>query len=338
MPAMKGLSVDAAAGIVLTRVAPLPTERCEPHAAIGRLLAEDVHAPRPHPPFPAAIKDGFAVRADDGCADRVVVGEIRAGDTAAQPKLESGQASYITTGAPLPPGADAVVAVESVREAGALDGARLIALTTSAPPRVGQEVRAVGSDISDGALVLQASDRLGAAEAGLLAGLGCTRVVVGGVPRCAVLSTGDELLDAGAPADAGGPTDGRRHATGKIYDSNRPLLLAAAAAEGAQTLDLGIGSDVAGALEAQLNTALASDVDVLVCSGGVSMGDRDLVKPLLSSRGEVHFGIVVMKPGKPLTFATVPRTSARGGAGAGAGAARPPLLVFGLPGNPVRAH
>ncbi|KOO25125.1 molybdopterin biosynthesis protein cnx1-like protein, partial [Chrysochromulina tobinii] len=329
MPIMKGLSVEEAAEIVLAEVRSLPTERCGLRDVLGRRLAEDVFAPRPHPPFPAAIKDGYAVRAADGSAERVVVSEIRAGDAAAQPELASGQATYITTGAPLPPGADAVIGIEEVREV----GTRRIALTSAAAPKAGQEVRAVGSDMADGALVLSASDLLGAAEVGLLGGLGFSSALVGGVPTCAVLSTGDELLDALA-GSAGSPEDGERRATGKIFDSNRPMLLALSAAEGARTLDLGLSSDVAGVLEAKLEAALAADVDVLVCSGGVSMGDRDLIKPLLKARGTFHFGTVVMKPGKPLTFATLPRSPSSGGGGT----ARAPLLVFGLPGNPVSAY
>ena len=332
MPIMKGLSVEEAAEIVLAEVRPLPTERCGLRDVLGRRLAEDVFAPRPHPPFPAAIKDGYAVRAADGSAERVIVSEIRAGDLATQPELASGQATYITTGAPLPPGADAVIGIEEVREV----GTRRIALTSAAAPKAGQEVRAVGSDMANGALVLSASDLLGAAEVGLLGGLGISSALVGGMPTCAVLSTGDELLDAlaGSAGSAGAPEDGERRATGKIFDSNRPMLLALSAAEGARTLDLGLSSDVAGVLEAKLEAALAADVDVLVCSGGVSMGDRDLLKPLLKARGTFHFGTVVMKPGKPLTFATLPRSPSSGGGGT----ARAPLLVFGLPGNPVSAY
>ena len=134
------------------------------------------------------------------------------------------------------------------------------------------------------------------------------------------------LLDPLGPAGALGSTVDR------IFDSNRPLLLAAAAAEGADAVDMGIAVDAASDLERRLEQALSveSAVDVLVCSGGVSMGDRDLVKPLLARRGTVHYGKVVMKPGKPLTFATIPRQSAGGKEGR-------PLLVFGLPGNPVSA-
>jgi gephyrin len=157
--------------------------------------------------------------------------------------------------------------------------------------------------------------------------VGVVRVV--GRPVVAVLSTGDELTDAGGWADgspAAAPPTIAPLAPGRVYDANRPLLLASAAAAGAAVVDLGIAPDDARAVEAALDAALASDAHILVTTGGVSMGATDAVKPALAARGTIHFGKCCMKPGKPLTFATLGRPSPR-----------LPLLVFGLPGNPASA-
>lgn len=195
-----------------------------------------------------------------------------------------------------------------------------------------------------GAEVLAAGERVGVAEVGLLATVGAATVSARARPVVAVLSTGDEVVDPASPSPPG---------PGQIRDCNRAMLLAAAEAAGAVALDLGIARDEGGDLSACLARARAAGADVLVTSGGVSMGDRDLVKPLLEQAGTVHFGRVLMKPGKPLTFATLPPPSAAaaasggvgGGGGGGDDGASPPsstaqqkttpMLVFGLPGNPV---
>ena len=330
--------IEDAAHAVLAFSSRLPIERRPLLDALGSFVTCDMHAPRPHPPFPASIKDGYAVCSADGAGEFEVIGATRAGDPGA-PALAARQAAYITTGAPLPAGCDAVVMVESVVElpppAGSASSARHIRIESA--PRPGQEVRAIGSDAAAGALLVSAGSRLGAAELGLLGSAGCSSVSVVRRPTVCVLSTGNELLDplASAPLAADGDDPvAASPAAHQIHDSNRPALLAAAAAEGAATRDLGIAADDPAALEAALDAALACGAQVLVCSGGVSVGDRDLVKPLLARRGVVHFGKVLMKPGKPLTFATVPRPAAAGAGGAPP-LAPPPLLVFGLPGNPV---
>ncbi|KAL1527410.1 hypothetical protein AB1Y20_016078 [Prymnesium parvum] len=320
------MEYSEALDVVLAHSHTLPAVRAAPLAALGAVLAEDVLAPHAHPPFAASIKDGYAVRSDDAAREYSVVGASRAGVERRTP-LGRGEAVYITTGAPLPPGADAVVQIEeatAVDDAGRAVGA---ATSTSArirlrtPPARGQDVRPVGFDVAEGSAVLRAGGRVGAAEVGLLATLGCREVAVARRPKLAVLSSGDELVD---PLDAAAPP--LRAAA--IFDANRPMLLAAAAGEHADAVDLGVVADDAAALEAALEEALRRGVDVLVCTGGVSMGDRDLIKPLLAARGTVHFGKVRLKPGKPLTFATVPRHAPHA----------PPLLVFALPGNPVSAH
>jgi len=177
-----------------------------------------------------------------------------------------------------------------------------------------QNIREIASDIAPGELVLGKGERIGPAEIGLLATVGAVHASVVKSPMVGIMSTGDELAEASAE----GPLP-----PGTIRDSNRAMLLAACAAEGAQARDLGIISDDASRLEAALDAAMDAGVDVIITSGGVSMGDRDLVKPLLEKRGTIHFGRVLMKPGKPLTFATIPHSSGR------------TVLVFGLPGNPV---
>ncbi len=297
------LSVDDALAAVLAQAEPLPVLYTDLGGALGRILAEDVHAGEPLPPFAASVKDGYAVVAADGPGRYPVIGEVTAGRVA-DFGVEPGSVAYITTGAPMPAGADAVVMVEETRS----DGAGYVQIQKGA--RVGDDVRPVGSDVSAGQTVLTAGDRLGASEIGLLATVGITRVPVYPKPRVAVLSTGDELVD---PDQTPGP--------GQIRDSNRAMLLAAIAANGGEAVDLGIGGDSQGELERHVQRGL-QEADVLLTSGGVSMGDLDLIKPLLEHAGTVHFGRVRMKPGKPVTFATVDVDGKR-------------KLVFGLPGNPV---
>mmetsp|Transcript_43521 Transcript_43521/g.120338 ORF Transcript_43521/g.120338 Transcript_43521/m.120338 type:complete len:482 (+) Transcript_43521:21-1466(+) len=329
---------ESALDIVLSHITPVGTRRLAPLAALGAVLAEDVAAPRPHPPFAASIKDGYALNVADGALDYAVVGASRAG-ASDQPPLQPGEAAYITTGAPLPPGASAVVQVE---DAVALDASGQAAggatpestrIRLRAPPKPGQDLRPVGFDIAEGDVVLRKGARVGAAEVGVLSTVGCAEVSVSAAARVAVLSTGDELVDTLAASSAGGAPPLRPSA---IFDANRPTLLALSAEARAETIDLGVAADEPAALDAALDAALAGGADIVICSGGVSMGDRDLVKPTLARRGTVHFGKVLLKPGKPLTFATVPRgTGATGGSGGELG--RGPLLVFGLPGNPVSA-
>ncbi len=275
--------------------------------ALGLILAKDITALEPLPPFSASVKDGYAVVAADGPGDYPVIGEVTAGRVA-DFTVTSGTVAYITTGAPLPPGADAVVMVEETMKLSSPNGGQRVRIGRMVQP--GDDVRPVGVDVAAGQTVLPAGDRLGAAEIGLLATVGITRVPVFGRPHVAVLSTGDELVE---PDKVPGP--------GQIRDSNRAMLRAAIAANGGITVDLGIGADSQAQLEERVQQGLGT-ADILLTSGGVSMGDLDLIKPLLAHAGTVHFGRILMKPGKPLTFAT-----------AVAGGRR--RLIFGLPGNPV---
>ncbi|GFR45630.1 hypothetical protein Agub_g7038 [Astrephomene gubernaculifera] len=315
MSAYKMISIPEAQDIVLSLTQPLGAVTVGLADALGRVLAEDVKAPDSLPPFPASIKDGYAVVASDGVGEFPVIGESRAGRLDDLP-VRPGTVAYITTGAPVPPGADAVVQVEdteAVQPAGGAAGERRVRINKAAKP--GQDIRPVGSDITEGDLVLRAGEVVGVAEVGILATVGAVQLAVHAAPKVAVLSTGDEVVD---PAT-------RPLGQGQIRDANRAMLLAAAARAGAQVVDLGVARDAVGQLEGCLAAAIEQRADVLITSGGVSMGDRDLVKPLLERQGTIHFGRVRMKPGKPLTFATL-SIAEQGGR---------QMMVFGLPGNPV---
>lgn len=189
----------------------------------------------------------------------------------------------------------------------------------------GGDIRPIGSDVSSGQLVLKKGALIRAAEIGILATVGAAEIAVYPTPVVGVLSTGDELQE---PSVAELPP-------GHIRDSNRFMLLTAIKSLGAQAVDLGVARDEAADLESKMVKGLER-VDILLTSGGVSMGELDLMKPLLEKLGTVHFGRVLMKPGKPLTFATVKRTNADGTSSDSADAPTVgPKMIFGLPGNPV---
>lgn len=299
--------------MIQRQVALLPVGVVALPDALGLTLAADVHAPGAQPPFPASLVDGYALRAADGHAPRRLIGEQMAGYVA-ELTVAPGTTVRITTGAPIPSGADAVVMVERADE---LDG--LVTPHPGQPLHPGLGIRPIGSDVRMGDRVLAAGQTLGPAELGMLASLGIDRAPVHRRPVVGVFSTGDELLEPGQPL---GP--------GQIYDSNRPTLLAAVIQAGGQPLDLGIVRDRPGELERALMAGLAA-ADLLVTSGGVSMGELDLLKPLLADWGQVHFGRVRIKPGKPLTFATLPGRGADGAIDP----AQPARPIFALPGNPV---
>ena len=300
------LSVEAALAAVLAQAGPLPPVTIPARQALGYILAADIRASEPLPPFPASVKDGYAVIAADGPGTYPLIGEVTAGRMA-DFTVTPGTVAYVTTGAPMPPGADAVVMVEQTEKLWAGNGSTQIDIRVRV--RAGDDVRPVGVDVAAGELVLETGTRLGPAEIGLLATAGVTDVSIYPRPLVAVLSTGDELVESGTPLGAG-----------QIWDSNRAMLIAAIQAVGGEVMDLGISGDSQASLEASVQRGLVADV--LLTSGGVSMGDLDLIKPLLEHAGQVHFGRVRMKPGKPITFATTVRCDHT-------------CLVFGLPGNPV---
>lgn len=298
------------------------SQRLEPvivpiHEAHGKVLAEDIRAPDPLPPYPASVKDGYAVVAADGPGEYPVITESRAGNDALGVTVTPGTVAYVTTGGPIPDGADAVVQVEDTEQIESSPNVpKQVKIQVQAKP--GVDIRPVGFDIEKDAVVLKSGDRIGASEIGLLATVGVTSVKVYRTPTIGVLSTGDELVE---------PTT-KYLGRGQIRDSNRPMLLAAAVQQSCGAVDLGIAGDDEAELEKTMEKAFSSRVDILLTSGGVSMGDRDYVKPLLERRGTVHFNKVLMKPGKPLTFAEISLKQAQN-------IKDNKVLAFGLPGNPV---
>ena len=296
------IEVDDAAALVFEHIPTLGVERVALAHCVGRVLAEDLAAPASLPAFPASAVDGYALRSADAGKPLRVVGESAAGRPFAG-KIEPGTAARILTGGVLPDGADCVVMVEDVRLEGEV-------VTTPAPLKAGSNYHVPGADLRAGELVVLAGTQLGAAEIGLAAALGFPRLPVRRRPRVALMSTGDELVEVG---EKPGP--------GQIVDSNRWALLAALREAGAEVRSLGLAPDQPEALR-KLVVDVLSEVDVLVTSGGVSVGTHDLIKPLLELLGTVHVGRVKLKPGKPFTFATL-RAGER------------EKLAFGLPGFPV---
>ncbi len=298
------LSVAEAQAVVLEHARPLPPESTAlTAAALGLVLAEDVVSDLDSPPHDKALMDGYAVRAADlpeGRAVLAVTEEITAGRTPQLP-VAAGQAARIMTGAPVPEGADAVVMVEQTqaREDGRVEVA-------ARPPRPGQNILPRGQEMRAGETVLAAGAVLRPQEIGLLAGVGRSAVSLHRAPEVAVLSTGDELVEA---AQRPGP--------GQIRNGNGPMLLAQVQRGGGVPRDLGIARDRVEHLRPLVEEGLRSPV--LVLSGGVSAGKLDLVPGVLEELGvRAHFHKVSMKPGKPVLFGT-----------------RGESLIFGLPGNPV---
>ncbi|KAM9569628.1 gephyrin a isoform 8-T8 [Salvelinus alpinus] len=277
---------------------------------MGRVLAQDVYAKDNLPPFPASVKDGYAVRAADGPGDRFIIGESQAGQQPTHTVMP-GQVMRVTTGAPIPCGADAVVQVEDtelLRESD--DGTEELEVRILVQARPGLDIRPIGHDIKRGECVLSKGTHMGPSEIGLLATVGVTEVEVQKFPVVAVMSTGNELLN---PEDDLHP--------GKIRDSNRSTLLATIQEHGYPTINLGIVGDNPDDLLNALNEGI-SRADVIITSGGVSMGEKDYLKQVLDIdlHAQIHFGRVFMKPGLPTTFATVDIDGAR-------------KLIFALPGN-----
>ncbi|HLZ96217.1 MAG TPA: gephyrin-like molybdotransferase Glp [Candidatus Dormibacteraeota bacterium] len=293
------VDADEAAALVLNKVAVLEPEVVPLGECSGRVPAQDVSAPSSLPAHAVSAVDGFALRAADAGKTLRVLGESAAGRPFAG-DVKPGTAARILTGGVLPDGADCVVMFEDVRDGGD-------SVTVPAGLQPGTNFHVPGADARQGELVIPAGWQLGAAEIGLAAALGIPRLVVGRRPKVALMSTGDELVELGQ-------TPGR----GQITDSNRWALLAALREAGAEVHVLGIAPDRPEELRTLVVKALEG-ADVLVTSGGVSVGTHDLVKPLLETLGTVHVGRVKLKPGKPFTFATLD-----GG-----------KVAFGLPGFPV---
>jgi molybdopterin molybdotransferase len=292
------LSLEEAQRRILDRVVPLPAEPVELTEAAGRILAEAASASVDLPPFDASAMDGFAVRSEDTPGRLPVVERIAAGRPASRP-LGAGEAMGIATGAAVPEGVDAVIPLEYVVED---DNEIEIADQVEA----GANIRSRGGDLRAGDVVVASGQRLGPAQLGALAAAGVADISSAKRPRAAVLSTGSELRRPGETLEPG-----------QIYEANSVLLGAQLESAGARVEQLEAVADDEAAHRAALERGLESDL--LVTSGGVSVGPHDLVRSVSAELGveEVLWGVAV-KPGKPLWFGVRDRT-----------------LVFGLPGNPV---
>jgi molybdopterin molybdotransferase len=326
------LSVEAARDAVLAVAEPVEAEIVVSADALGRVTAETVTALVSLPPWPNSAMDGYAiVAADTASADEAspislrVIGDIAAG-VAPTVRIGPGTAARIATGARLPDGADAVVAVEATTP---LDGAGTpgsrgrdasgplpAACLVHEAVEVGGSVRAAGSDLVAGAELLGPGVAITAAAVALITGSGVEHVRVHRRPRIAVLATGDEVRAPGQPLGPAG-----------IPDANGPGLRALVTASGGEAIDLGIATDDLDDVLQRLRRGLDAGADAIIVSGGVSVGPYDVVKTAIESVGRIDLWRVAVQPGKPFAFGTAERPGP-GGQGA-------PVLMFGLPGNPV---
>ena len=302
------LSVDDARARVLGSVEPLATEDVSIHDALGLVTATEVHAPHSLPRFDNSAMDGYAVIAEDtsgadeySLVELDVVGEVRAGGSE-QVVVEQGTAARIMTGAPLPPGADAIVMVEATEEK-----AGKVLVKASAEP--GQHVRPAGDDLNEGEILVPEGLELGPGELALLGSMGVTPVEVRRGPRVALLVTGDELVD---PEEEPGP--------GQIRDSNQLALLALLERAGARPV---LSERVPDKREAVVDAfkRAAETADLVVSSGGVAVGKYDFVKDVVDELGQIELWRVAMQPGKPVVLGSVED-----------------VAFLGLPGNPVSVH
>ncbi len=321
---------DARAAVFAAIGGPTEAEQISTADALWRVLAEPVTAATSLPPWDNSAMDGYAVRAVDiiGASDAApvrlrVIGEVAAGAIGTV-AVEPGTAVRIATGAPVPPGADAVVPVEATQALdadGRPSGPRGRDATGPLPAAclvheafpVGGSIRRAGSDVMAGAQVLMPGTVLGPPAIALAAGIASATVRVHRLPRVGVLATGDEIHGPGEPLGPAG-----------IPDANGPGLRALVTASGGLALDLGIARDVLTDVQERLQRGLADGVDALVVSGGVSVGPYDVVRGAFEAIGRINLWRVAVQPGKPFAFGTADRPG--GGV---------PVLLFGLPGNPV---
>jgi molybdopterin molybdotransferase len=314
------ISVEEALDKVLGYVKVLECERKPILDCLGQILAEDVYSTIDIPPLDNSAMDGFAVRAQDtrGASESsprhlAVVGEVAAGSMPTR-EVGPGTAIRIMTGAPLPAGADAVAKFEDTDEVDRKSaGGDLSVIGILCETQKGLNVRRRGEDIARGNLVLQKGTVLRPQEIGALASLGLSTASVTRRPIVAILATGDELTGVDQPLPPG-----------KIYDSNTYTIAAEVARYGGIPRILGIGRDSIESLNEKIDAPL--DADMLITSGGVSKGDYDMVKDVLAAHGEIGFWTVRMKPGKPIAFGVIEKTT---------GGRKTKVPHLGLPGNPV---
>ena len=301
---MSMIQLQEARRYVLDRVDALPPSRVHLDEALGLVLAEPVTSAEEIPAFANTAMDGYAVRSADTEGAPVelhIVGAISAGDTG-DLLVGAGQAARIMTGAPMPPGADAVIRVESTSLSA--ESADRVVVNEHVP--AGNHVRNSGEDVTAGELIMDAKIVITPGRVGLLAAVGAYEVAAHRRPRVGVLSTGDELRDDGGPL--------RR---GQIRDTNRRTLLGLVTEAGFDGVDLGIARDDPADIERAFRAGIAQ-CDALLSSGGVSMGDYDYVKVVLDEIGDMRWMQIAIKPAKPFAFGLIDGTP-----------------VFGLPGNPV---
>ena len=302
------ISVEEALERILSEISPLDVTQVPLPQSLGLVLAQDVVAQEDIPPFANSAMDGFALlsrdsRPRDGQPPHLrVTGGVAAGYVADH-AVEEGTAMRIMTGAPVPPGADAVIQVELTRSAGP-DSEWVEILETVEP---GNNIRPAGEDMRRGQTILLRGSEVGPWEIGVLATLGWAMVPVVRRPHVAIVSTGDEVVDVSEPLQPG-----------KIRNSNGYLLEAAIRRTGAEPHRLGIALDTVESLREKFSQAM--QYDLVITSGGVSVGDFDLVKNIMAEQGAINFWRINMRPGKPVAFGHIGRV---------------PLL--GLPGNPVSA-
>lgn len=306
------IPLEEALNRILATVPRLPAASVPLADALGLVTVEDLAATQPIPPFANTGVDGYAVRAADttgaGPDSPVrlrVVGELAAGAAPSVP-VGPGEAIRIMTGAPAPEGADAIVMVEDTASEAA-DGGETVVIRRAA--RAGDHVRPAGGDLQVGDTAFPAGTVLGPAHLGVVASLGHGAVNVVRRPRVAVMSTGDELVPPGEPLSIG-----------QIRDSNRPMLMALVAQTGCEPVDFGIGIDDEAVIAERLEKAAAT-CDAMVTSGGVSMGDYDIIKLVLTRMAEMNWWQIAIRPAKPLAFGLLSG-----------------VPIFGLPGNPVSSH
>jgi molybdopterin molybdotransferase len=308
------LSVEEALSRVLSAFRPLEPERIPLMEALGRVLAEDVYADVNIPPHDNTAMDGYALLAADTTgASREAPARLRVIENLAagyvtETRVRAGTAIRIMTGAPIPSGADAVIRFERTEQQGEW-------VSVLGEVSAGQNIRVAGEDVRKGDLILSKGTCIRPQEIGVLASLGVQTVMVIRRPRVAILATGDEVVEIDAPL-----------APGKIRNANSYSNAAQVLRYGGVPILLGIAGDKVNDLTDKIRASLAVGADLLLTSGGVSVGDFDVVKNVLASEGEIAFWRVRMKPGKPLAFGIIEATT---------DGVRRRVPVLGMPGNPV---